>query len=69
MPSGSHYSLIGSLVATSRGFALDLDDGGRLRLDVLDTTAATWLVGKRVTAAGAQSEFGLLDVKMLALAD
>jgi hypothetical protein len=61
--------LTGRLVATSRGFALDVDDGGRWRLDVTDPNAATWLVGQRVTATGIRSGFDLLDVAALAIAD
>ena len=69
MPRGSHHRLTGRLVAASRGFALDLDDGGRWRLEVIDSNAAAWLVGKRVNVTGTRSVFDLLDVDTLAIAD
>ncbi len=69
MPHGSTHSPTGKLVATGRGYALDPDDGQRCRLDILDTIAAAWIVGQRVTATGTRSGSDLLDVETLALAD
>ncbi|MGI4877624.1 MAG: DUF5818 domain-containing protein [Janthinobacterium lividum] len=69
MPRSTHHSLNGRLVATRHGFALDIDGGGRWRLDVSDPQAATWLVSKQVVVTGTRAAFDLLDVDTIALSD
>ena len=45
MPRGTAHSVTGLLVTDGHGFALDVDGGGRWRLDVRDDRVAARLAG------------------------
>lgn len=62
MPRGSEHRLIGLLVTTDVGFALEVDGGGRWHLDVRDHRGATQLCNSRVIVTGRRAGFDLLDV-------
>ncbi len=62
MPRGTAHCVTGLLVADGHAFALDVDGGGRWRLDVRDHRAATRLADRRVTVSGRRGGFDLLDV-------
>lgn len=65
MPRGSEHSLTGLLVVAGRGYALDVDGGGRWRLDVRDDREARRLAGRRVAVIGRRAGFDLLEVETL----
>ena len=65
MPRGTVHSITGLLVDEGRGFAVDVDGGGRWRLDVRDERAAAGLYGRRVAATGRRAGFDLLEVDTL----
>jgi len=65
MPRGSEHRLTGILLATAAGFALEVDGGGRWRLDVRDHRVAQGLLGRRVVVNGRRGGFDLLDVDRL----
>ncbi len=62
MPLGTAHRVTGLLVTDGHGFALDVDGGGRWRLDVRDDRVAAWLAGLRVTVIGRRAGFDLLEV-------
>ena len=62
MPRGSEHCLTGLLVPDPHGFALEVDGGGRWRLDVADYTAASRLLNRRVTLTGRRCGFDQLEV-------
>ncbi len=62
MPRGTSHRVTGLLVIDGRGFALDVDNGGRWRLDVRDDRAAAKLAGHRVSLTGRRAGFDLLEV-------
>lgn len=66
MPRGSGHRLTGLLVPDVRGFALEVDGGGRWRLDVTDYSAASGLLNRRVTLAGRRRGFDQLEVDVIA---
>ena len=66
MPLGTAHSVTGLLVTDGHGFALDVDGGGRWRLDVRDDRAAARLAGRRVTLTGRRAGFDLLEVDSIA---
>ena len=66
MPLGTAHSVTGLLVTDGHGFALDVDGGGRWRLDVRDDRAAARLAGCRVTLTGRRAGFDLLEVDSIA---
>ncbi len=49
MPNGSEHCLTGILLATTTGFALEIDGGGSWQLDVRDDRGSktTWASGRR----------------------
>lgn len=65
MPRGTDHSVTGLLVTDGHAFALDVDGGGRWRLDVRDHRAATRLADCRVTVSGRRAGFDLLDVEAI----
>ncbi len=65
MPRGSQHAVTGLLVADNHGFALDVDGGGRWRLDVRDDREAARSLGRRVTVTGRRGGFDLLEVATL----
>jgi hypothetical protein len=67
MPRGSEHRLTGLLVADLGGFALEVDGGGRWRLDVADYAAASRLLNRRVALAGRRCGFDQLEVDAIAL--
>lgn len=67
MPRGTAHLVNGLLIVEGDGFALDVDGGGRWRLDVSDNRAATRMAGRRVTVSGRRSGFDLLDVETISI--
>lgn len=65
MPNGSEHCLTGILLATTTGFALEIDGGGSWQLDVRDDRAAQKLLAHRVVVNGRRGGFDLLDVDRL----
>ena len=65
MPRGSTHQLTGLLVSDPCGFALEVEGGGRWRLDVDDYSSAARLRDRRVTVMGVRAEFDLLEVKSI----
>ncbi len=62
MPRGSEHAVTGLLLTDGHGFALEVDGGGRWRLDVRDDRAAARLANRRVSVTGRRAAFDLLDV-------
>ena len=62
MPRGTAHHVTGLLVTEGSGFAIDVDGGGRWRLDLRDDRAAARLAGRRVTVSGRRAGFDLLEV-------
>ena len=69
MPRCSEHRLTGLLVPDARGFALEVDGGGRWRLDVPDYSAASRLLNRWVTVAGRRCGFDQLEVDTIAPGD
>lgn len=65
MPRGSQHALTGLLLVDDHGFALDVDGGGRWRLEVRDDRAAARSLGRRVAVTGRRGGFDLLEVATL----
>ena len=67
MPLGSRHRVSGLLKGASRGFVLEVDDGGVWALDLDHDPNA--LLGRRVTVEGVRSGFDRLDVEWIGSAD
>lgn len=67
MPLGSRHRVSGLLKRSSRGFVLEVEDGGVWALDLDRNPKA--IVGRRVTVEGVRSGFDRLDVEWIGLAD
>ena len=67
MPLGTLHNVTGLLVVDGLGFALEVDGGGRWRLDVPDHRSAATYAGRRVTVAGRRAGFDLLDVNAITM--
>lgn len=67
MPMGTHHRLTGRLVRDATGFALEVDGGGRWRLDTADATVAASLLDRRVELTGTRRGFDLLEVDGMTL--
>ena len=60
MPRGTRHVLTGTLRLTVMGYGLEMDGGGRWRLDVAGSVRR--YIGQTVTVDGVRSGFDLLDV-------
>lgn len=60
MPKGTRHVLTGTLDLTGFGYALQMDDGGRWRIDTIRSIRR--YLGQRVIVEGFRSGFDLLDV-------
>ncbi len=60
MARGTQHILTGTLCWRGRGYALQMDDGGQWRLDIIGS--ARRYLNQRVTVEGTRSGFNLLDV-------
>lgn len=60
MPMGTRHVITGRLLDDHGRLTLDVDDGGRWRLDA--GRDAYRLVGRRVTIKGTRVDFDVLDV-------
>ena len=62
MPRGTIHHLTGTVHAVGYGYILNVDGGGRWRLDVSAERTVAPLCGCRVAVVGRRVEFDLLEV-------
>ncbi len=62
MPRGTVHNPTGIIVVVGHDYVLDVDGGGRWRLELRDERKAALLRGFRVTVVGCRAGFDLLEV-------
>jgi len=62
MPRGTVHNPTGIIVVVGHEYILDVDGGGRWRLDLRDERKPELLRGCRVTVVGRRASFDLLEV-------